>query len=56
MDNTSNRKSTRDCIVCFKPIAEADYVAHVQACLPESPDDISCRTTNTRMKDSCLNW
>ncbi|UJR08019.1 hypothetical protein I4U23_012297 [Adineta vaga] len=52
---TSNRKFTRDCIWCFKPIAEIDYVAHVQACVPQSPDDINSTTTNGQTKDSCLN-
>jgi hypothetical protein len=56
MVTTSNRKPTRDCILCFKPIAEADYIAHVQECLPQSPDDVNFRTADARIKTSCLNW
>jgi hypothetical protein len=34
--------NTKACIICFEEIATADYVAHVNACLSETP---SCENT-----------
>ncbi|CAF1228252.1 unnamed protein product, partial [Adineta ricciae] len=54
--SASSKKSTRDCIWCFKAVPEKDYAAHVQTCIPQSPDDLDMQTSNERMmKDSCLN-
>ncbi|CAM4783822.1 unnamed protein product [Rotaria magnacalcarata] len=47
--------SAKECILCFNFISEADYEAHVQACLPKTPDVSRTNTIFQRKQDACLN-
>ncbi len=43
----------KDCIICYKPIKESEFVAHVNACLPEQT---TFETIKKETTETCFSW